>query len=127
MAPQTKMSVMAFALTVASCCTPPPPRAVSAAATPTPTVAVKPVETKPVSSAAAAIIANNCFTCHGPGGRSPGSIPSINALGAADIATGLKQFKSGERPATVMDRHAKGYTDAEIDAVANYIAGLNNK
>jgi sulfide dehydrogenase cytochrome subunit len=38
----------------------------------------------------------------------------------------LKGFKSGELPATVMTRHAKGYTDAELEAIANYI-GTNLK
>lgn len=128
MAAQTKMSVMVFAIAIASCTTPPPPReAPAAAAPPAPAAATKPPETKPLAPASAAVVAANCFTCHGPAGRSPGSIPSINALGAADIATALKQFKSGERPATVMDRHAKGYSDAEIEAVAGYIAGVNKK
>lgn len=73
---------------------------------------------------AAANMAENCFTCHGPDGRSPGAIPSIDQFKAEDIATALRQFKSGERPSTVMGRHAKGYTDPEIDALAKYIAGL---
>lgn len=75
----------------------------------------------------AAILANNCFTCHGPGGRSPGEIPSLNQLGAADLATAVKQFRSGERSSTVMGRHAKGYSDADIEAIAQYIASLNTK
>jgi len=74
-----------------------------------------------------AILANNCFTCHGPGGRSPGEIQSLNQLSAADLATAVKQFRSGERASTVMGRHAKGYSDADIEAIAQYIAGLNAK
>ncbi len=74
-----------------------------------------------------AILANNCFTCHGPGGQSPGEIPSLNRLSAADLATALKQFRSGERASTVMGRHAKGYSEADIDSIAQYIAGLNTK
>ena len=75
----------------------------------------------------AAILANNCFTCHGPGGRSPGEIPSLNQLSAADLATAVKQFRTGERASTVMGRHAKGYSDADIEAIAKYIASLNTK
>jgi len=67
-------------------------------------------------------IANNCFTCHGPGGRSPGAIPSLDRLSAATIASRLKGFKNGTEPSTVMGRHAKAYSDAEIEAVARYIA-----
>jgi cytochrome c553 len=72
----------------------------------------------------AANMAVNCFSCHGPEGRSPGAIPSLHHLTAANIAALMKQFRSGERPSTVMGRHAKGYTDAEVDALASYIAGL---
>lgn len=75
----------------------------------------------------APILANNCFTCHGPGGRSPGEIPSLDKLGAEDLATAVKQFRSGERASTVMGRHAKGYSDADIEAIARYIASLNTK
>lgn len=82
---------------------------------------------KPMTPRYGAILANNCFTCHGPAGRSPGEIPSVDRLSAADIATAVKQFRSGERASTVMGRHAKGYSDADIDAIANYIAGLNAK
>lgn len=81
----------------------------------------------PVTPGAAANMANNCFTCHGPDGRSPGSIPSLNTQTADTIAATLKAFKSGARPSTVMGRHAKGYSDAEIDALANYIGNLSKK
>lgn len=77
-----------------------------------------------ISYAAAQSIANNCFTCHGPDGRSPGTIPSLSRLSAERIASNLRGFKNGTEPSTVMGRHAKAYTDAEIDAVANYIASL---
>lgn len=76
---------------------------------------------------AAAVMANNCFSCHGPDGNSPGTIPSLHRLSAFDIASLMKQFRSGERPSTVMGRHAKGYSDAEIDAIARYLAGPNQR
>lgn len=82
---------------------------------------------EPPSGRYAAVLANNCFTCHGPDGRSPGEIPSLDRLSAADLATAVKQFRSGERPSTVMGRQAKGYSDADIEAIAQYIAGLNTK
>lgn len=80
-----------------------------------------------ITTGAAANMAGNCFTCHGPNGRSPGSIPSLHNQNAAAIAAALKAFKSGARPATVMGRQAKGYSDAEIDALAGYIGKLNQK
>jgi cytochrome c553 len=78
----------------------------------------------PVSAGQAANMAVNCFSCHGPEGRSPGAIPSLQQLTAANIAALMKQFRSGERPSTVMGRHAKGYSDAEVEALAGYIASL---
>lgn len=85
-----------------------------------------PVEAaKPVSSEMARNIANNCFTCHGPEGRSPGTMPSLTRLSADKIAARLREFRSGAETSTVMGRHAKAYTDAEIDAVAKYIASQN--
>lgn len=72
-----------------------------------------------------AVQARNCFACHGPAGRSPGSIPSIAHLDAKALATTLKKFRSGKRPSTVMGRLTKGYGDAELDALAQYLANQN--
>jgi cytochrome subunit of sulfide dehydrogenase len=32
----------------------------------------------------------------------------------------MRAFQSGQRDATVMDRIAKGYSEAEIEAIANW-------
>ncbi len=78
----------------------------------------------PISASAAGNMANNCFGCHGPGGASPGSIPSIHQFSAEYLAQTLRAFKTGARDSTVMGRHAKAYSEAEIDAIARHIAGL---
>lgn len=90
----------------------------------TPATPVLPPRAEPISAAAAANMGDNCFACHGPGGKSPGSIPSLNGKSADAIVKTMNDFKSGARPSTVMGRHAKGYTDAEIAAIANYIASF---
>ena len=105
-----------------ACSTTPPPPPAKPAAAPAPQVV-----DKPVTPAAAVNMANNCFACHGPNGVSPGSIPSLHALTAQNISEMLKAFKGGQRPSTVMGRHAKGYTNTEIEAISNYIASLNKK
>ena len=70
---------------------------------------------------------SNCYSCHGTDGRSPpGVIPSLAGKNADQTLLMLKEFKSGQRAATVMTRQAKGYTDAELEAMANYI-GTNLK
>ena len=73
---------------------------------------------------APANLANACAGCHSPDGRGPGPIPAINKLTAADISTMLRAFKSDEVVATIMNRIAKGYTDDEIDAIANYLGRM---
>lgn len=79
-----------------------------------------------IGPTAAANIANNCFACHGPRGVSPGTIPSIHTFSAEYLAEALRAFKTDKRASTVMGRHAKAYSDAEIDAIARHIAGLKN-
>lgn len=73
---------------------------------------------------APANLANACAGCHSPDGRGPALIPAINKLTAADISTMLRAFKSDEVVVTIMNRIAKGYTDKEIDAIANYLGGM---
>jgi len=70
-----------------------------------------------------AMLANACGGCHGTNGASAGpSMPTIGGQSAIAIAEAMKGFKSGDRPATVMGRIAKGYSDAEIDAMSKYLA-----
>lgn len=64
----------------------------------------------------------SCSGCHGPAGHSPGAMPSLYGRTAASISEALRDFRDGKRPSTVMVRFAKGYTDAEIDAVAREIS-----
>ena len=80
----------------------------------------------PPSPAAVVNMINNCYACHGTDGRSPGAIPSLTGKNAEQALLQLKEFKSGQLSSTVMTRHAKGYTDAELEAIANYI-GSNLK
>ena len=72
-----------------------------------------------------AVLAAPCAACHGTGGTSPGTIPSIDQYDAATLAARLRGFRSGEIEATVMNRIAKGYTDAEIEALAKYFGALH--
>jgi cytochrome c553 len=67
-------------------------------------------------------LALSCWNCHGPGGSSPGDIPSIDGLSAEAIADSLRKFRSGDSEGTIMNRIAKGYTDEEIDALSDYLA-----
>lgn len=63
----------------------------------------------------------SCSGCHGPPGAG-GPVPSLAGRPAQEITAALTQFRSGERAATVMDRIAKGFTDDEIRAIAEWFA-----
>ena len=71
----------------------------------------------------ATMLSISCAGCHGTDGKSSGSIPTIGGKSSAFIATALREFSSGERAGTVMGRHATGYTDEEIQLIADYFAG----
>ena len=70
------------------------------------------------------MLSNSCAACHGTDGKSPGSIPSIYQKSPEFIARALLDFREGTRPATVMGRHASGYTDEEIQLIAEYFSSL---
>jgi cytochrome c553 len=72
----------------------------------------------------ARFMAANCSYCHGPDGKSHGAIPSLAGLEPGYFVEQMKAFRDGSRPATVMKKHAAGYTDAEFEAMAKYFASI---
>ncbi len=78
----------------------------------------------PLTSAIAAAPAGaaSCSGCHpaSPGVASP--LRGLAGLDAAYIVKAMQEFRAGSRPATVMDRIAKGFDDEEIRAIANWYA-----
>ncbi|MBM3572902.1 MAG: hypothetical protein FJX52_11195 [Alphaproteobacteria bacterium] len=71
-----------------------------------------------------AMLGAACVLCHGPDSAGAGGVAAIKGHNKDYIADMMKKFKSGERPSTVMGRLAKGFSDAEIEAVSAYFAGL---
>lgn len=72
----------------------------------------------------------SCTGCHGPSGTgNPAAVyPSLSGQNTAYIAMQLRMFRSGERnndPNEMMRSLAHRLSDAEIDAVSNYITGLH--
>ena len=122
--PLPKLLLGAMCLTIAACATEPPPPVKAAPSTPAvvkPAPAVTVAPAPPPSPAAVVNMISNCYSCHGTDGRSPGNIPSLTGKNTEQALLMLKEYKSGQLAATVMTRHAKGYTDAELEAMANYI------
>lgn len=69
-------------------------------------------------------LAATCANCHGTDGRAvdAASVPGLAGMPAGYMVEQLKAFKAGTRPATVMHQLAKGYSDAQIEAIAGYFA-----
>lgn len=61
-----------------------------------------------------------CGGCHP---RTAGAaVPPLQGMPAATIETAMRAFRTGERPATVMDRIAKGFSEDEVAAIAAFFA-----
>ena len=70
-------------------------------------------------------VADTCAGCHGIDGASTGpTIPSIAGLSETYMIETMQAFKSGDRTSTIMGRIAKGYSDAETEAMAAVFAKL---
>lgn len=69
-------------------------------------------------------LAATCAACHGTQGKAVagGAMPRLAGLDAAYTAEQMRAFRDGKRPATVMHQIAKGYSDAQITALAAYFA-----
>jgi sulfide dehydrogenase cytochrome subunit len=68
-------------------------------------------------------LAAGCAICHGTDGRAvtKDAIP-LAGMPKDHIATQMRAFRDGKRSATVMHQIAKGYSEPEIHAIANYFS-----
>jgi cytochrome subunit of sulfide dehydrogenase len=69
-------------------------------------------------------LAATCANCHGTNGKAPDGSAVVSLAGQSKdyIVVQMAAFKSGARTATIMHQLAKGYTDAQINAIATYFA-----
>lgn len=63
-----------------------------------------------------------CGGCHGVGSRGSPPIDGIAGRPAEQIIASLNAFRANEKPGTIMGRIARGYTEAEIAAIAAWLA-----
>ena len=70
-----------------------------------------------------ALLASMCNTCHGPDGSGAKSAAALNDLDAEELVETMQAFQSGEEESTIMGRHATGYSEDEIKALAAHYAG----
>ena len=69
-------------------------------------------------------LAATCANCHGTNGKAPEGAAVLGLAGVPKdyIVAQMQAFKSGARPATIMHQLSKGYSDAQVDAIATYFA-----
>jgi sulfide dehydrogenase cytochrome subunit len=75
------------------------------------------------ASGPAPLAAEGCLGCHGPEGRGATGIAALAGRDREELMAIMTAFRANERPGTIMGRIARGYTDAEIAAVAEHFAG----
>ena len=68
-------------------------------------------------------LAATCANCHGTNGQGVvnGGIPLINEYTSEQILSQVKAFKAGAREGTIMPQLAKGYSDEQLESIANQL------
>jgi sulfide dehydrogenase cytochrome subunit len=75
-----------------------------------------------VASAEPPAGAVSCSGCHPASAKVTSPVPRLAGQDRAAIVRAMQDFRSGQRAGTVMDRIAKGFTDDEIQALADWFA-----
>ena len=87
---------------------------------PGPTVVIEPSVDPALSRAAA--LASVCSGCHMDGSDHQGLV-SLDGLTADAIAISMLAYRNDDTRQTVMNRLARGYSPADIELIAEYLAG----
>jgi len=69
------------------------------------------------------LLASNCFQCHGTNGRG-GGWESIAGKSSREILEEMLEMKSERVGNDIMKQHARGYTDAQLRLIADYLSKL---
>jgi cytochrome subunit of sulfide dehydrogenase len=69
-------------------------------------------------------LAATCANCHGTNGIAlkGAGLDSLAGLDKAKALQKLAEFKTGDKPASIMHQIAKGYTDEQLDLITTYFA-----
>jgi cytochrome subunit of sulfide dehydrogenase len=68
------------------------------------------------------LLTTSCFSCHSIDGT--GSMPGLVGYPRDLMISQMQAFKNDSRPGTIMNRHAKGYSDEEIVMIADHFATI---
>lgn len=69
-------------------------------------------------------MAASCAGCHGTGGVAQPGMESLASRPKDSLLQKLLDFKSGAAPATIMHQLSKGYSDAQLEQLADYFSAL---
>ena len=67
-------------------------------------------------------LAASCTNCHGTGGYSAGGFASLAGEPRERLLAKLKAYAAGEQTSTVMGQIAKGYSEAQLELIADWFA-----
>jgi len=67
-------------------------------------------------------LAATCANCHGTNGLSQGGTESLAGMAKDNIVRKMQEYKTGNKPASIMNQLAKGYTDEQIALMADWFA-----
>jgi cytochrome c553 len=67
-------------------------------------------------------LAATCTYCHGTDGRSVGGTVALAGMPKEQLVQTMNAFKSGARPATVMQQLSKGYTEQQVELIGEYFS-----
>ncbi len=67
------------------------------------------------------LLASNCFQCHGTNGKGPG-FDRLAGKSASELYKEMKEFQSGKEGDNIMARHVMGYSDAQLQALAQWLS-----
>jgi cytochrome c553 len=70
--------------------------------------------------------ASSCSGCHPTSKSVDTPVPRLVERSAAEIESAMLAFRMGQKPASVMDRIAKGFSDEEIKVIAAWYGALKD-
>lgn len=72
-------------------------------------------------------LAAACASCHGTNGFAADGMPSLAGKPREYLTRTLKDYREGRLPGTLMPQLARGYTDAQIEALAGYLSAQKDE